>query len=82
MSAEVNLRSCRDQLEAAKIQIGRLMQALAPFADHGHPSHWRDRPTDYEVSVIVAPVGEHVLRVSDLLRAHAIYHGVRKELGR
>lgn len=76
------LRAARAQLEAVKIQVGRLLETLVPFADHGHPADWRGRPTDEEVHVIVGYPMDHVILVSDLLRAHAVYHDVRKESGR
>lgn len=77
-----SLKSAREQLDKAKMQIERLMGTLLPFADHGHPADWRDRPTDEEVHTIVGYPMDHVILVSDLLRAHAVYHDVRKELGR
>lgn len=77
-----SLVSARNQLEKAKEQVTRLHQTLAVFADHGHPADWRGRPPEEEVHVIVGHPMEHVLFVSDLLRAHAVYHDVRKELER
>lgn len=67
-----SLRSARDQLTEAKIEIGKLRAALLPFAEHGQPAYWRDRSTGDEVSVAAGEL-DHVLFVSDLLRAHAIY---------
>jgi hypothetical protein len=75
-----SLRSAREQLSKAREQVTRLLNTLAPFADHGHPADWRDRPTEEEVHVIVGVPMDHVLFVSDLLRAHAVYHAILKEV--
>lgn len=77
-----SLRSARDQLATAKEQIERLLSTLARFADHGYPTYWRDRPTDHVVSHVDWPPAYHELRVSDLLRAHAVHESISKELGR
>lgn len=81
-SPSSSLRSARDQLSQARVQISRLLATLASFADHGHPAYWRGRETGESVSVVVGLPQDHVLCVSDLLRAHAVYHDIQKELGR